>query len=157
MEKIPAGILVLIYLIGVGLLAVELFVPGMIAGSFGLLLIAFAVVAILTGKSVFWGMVLMAFTVVAGVFFLRYALRRFTLRQSLTRAEGYSSAREELQELLGREGVALTTLRPAGMADFNGDRVDVVTEGEMVSKDSRLKVILVEGNRIVVKPLDVSA
>lgn len=156
MDKIGIELLLLIYIIGFALLLVEIFVPGMIAGSIGLLLIGFSIVVIITSKSVFWGLILMGFTLVAAAMLIRSAIRRFSLRQSLTHAEGYSSAREELRDLLGREGVALTMLRPSGTAEFDGDRVDVITAGEVVTKDSRIKVVEVEGNRVVVRTLAVS-
>jgi membrane-bound ClpP family serine protease len=155
-DKIGTEILILLYILGFGLLLVELFVPGMIAGIIGLLLIGFVIVAIITTKSVFWGLVLLAFTIVAGALVIRTAVRRFSLRKSLTRAEGYSSAREDLKQLLGREGVVLTMLRPSGTAEFDGQRVDGVSAGEIVSKETRIKVIEVEGNRVVVRTLDVS-
>ncbi|MFN4258091.1 MAG: NfeD family protein [Gemmataceae bacterium] len=56
-----------------------------------------------------------------------------------------------LAALLGAIGVAATTLRPAGMARFGDNYVDVVTEGSFVSAGARVQVIEIEGNRIVVK------
>jgi membrane-bound serine protease (ClpP class) len=53
--------------------------------------------------------------------------------------------------LVGSEGIALTTLRPAGSADFNGKRVDVVADWEYIEKGSRIKVLRVEGVKVVVK------
>jgi membrane-bound ClpP family serine protease len=49
------------------------------------------------------------------------------------------------------QGVATTVLRPAGTADFEGVKLDVVTEGEFIDKGARLQVIRVEGRRIVVR------
>ncbi len=53
--------------------------------------------------------------------------------------------------LLGAIGEAATTLRPAGKARFGDDFVDVVAEGNYVKAGSRVQVIEIEGNRIVVK------
>jgi membrane-bound serine protease (ClpP class) len=53
--------------------------------------------------------------------------------------------------LLGRYGTALSDLRPAGTADLEGERVDVVSDGEFITRGSLLEVIRVEGRRIVVK------
>lgn len=52
--------------------------------------------------------------------------------------------------LLGAEGVAMTPLRPAGMARLAGRRVDVVSRGERVDPGERVRVIEVKGNRVVV-------
>jgi membrane-bound serine protease (ClpP class) len=53
--------------------------------------------------------------------------------------------------LLGREGVVESLLRPAGTAQIDGRRVDVVTRGEPIEIGARVVVIEVEGNRVVVK------
>jgi membrane-bound ClpP family serine protease len=53
--------------------------------------------------------------------------------------------------LLGAIGVAATTLRPAGKARFGDDYLDVIAEGSYVTAGTRVQVIEIEGNRIVVK------
>ena len=63
---------------------------------------------------------------------------------------GYTS-RTTLSDLLGAEGVSLTTLRPAGTAEINGKRVDVVTESEYIEHGKPIIVIAVEGMRVVVR------
>lgn len=57
----------------------------------------------------------------------------------------------ELAGLLGAIGVAATPLRPAGKAQFGDDFVDVVAEGSYVPPGTRVRVIEIEGNRVVVK------
>jgi membrane-bound serine protease (ClpP class) len=59
--------------------------------------------------------------------------------------------------LLGVEGTAETPLRPAGMARLAGRRVDVVTRGEHLEAGSRVRVLEVRGNRVVVAALEVPA
>ena len=154
-EEIPLALLLVGYFLGFGLILIELLIPGLIAGSIGSVLVLVSLVGI-TIKSTGTGVVLILFTVVAGVFVIRLALRRVTLRQSLDTASGYSSAREGLVKLNGHEGVSVTPLRPSGTAEFDGDRVDVVTLGELIAKDTRVKVIEVEGNRVVVKALELT-
>jgi membrane-bound serine protease (ClpP class) len=60
----------------------------------------------------------------------------------------------EQPELVGRTGTALTTLRPSGAALIEGQRVDVVSEGQMIQKGSQIKVIATEGLRVVVRAMD---
>jgi membrane-bound serine protease (ClpP class) len=55
-------------------------------------------------------------------------------------------------ELAGKEGVAKTILRPSGIAEIAGRRVDVVTEGRFIEFGERVRVIKVEGNRVIVEP-----
>jgi membrane-bound serine protease (ClpP class) len=52
--------------------------------------------------------------------------------------------------LLGKHGIAESFLRPIGVARFDGRRVDVVTRGEPIEAGTALRVIEVEGNRVVV-------
>ncbi len=59
--------------------------------------------------------------------------------------------RAEKPELLDQTGVALTTLRPSGMALLNSRRVDVVTEGPFLERGTPVKVIAIEGLRVVVR------
>jgi membrane-bound ClpP family serine protease len=57
----------------------------------------------------------------------------------------------EKPELLGKSGVAITALRPAGTAMFDGKRTDVLTEGEFIEKGQNVTVIAIEGLRVVVR------
>jgi membrane-bound serine protease (ClpP class) len=57
----------------------------------------------------------------------------------------------ERPELLEQTGTALTPLRPAGTAVIDGKRVDVVTEGQMIERGTAVRVIAVEGLRVVVR------
>jgi membrane-bound serine protease (ClpP class) len=61
------------------------------------------------------------------------------------------SIHPEIAALLGAIGVAATPLRPAGKVQFGDDFVDVVAEGSYVQPGTRVQVIEIEGNRIVVK------
>jgi membrane-bound serine protease (ClpP class) len=54
----------------------------------------------------------------------------------------------------GDSGIALSQLRPSGIAEFAGRRVDVVTEGSMVARGARLRVTNVSGNRVVVEEVE---
>jgi membrane-bound serine protease (ClpP class) len=59
----------------------------------------------------------------------------------------------QLSSLLGAIGSAATTLRPAGIARFGDRFVDVVSEGNLIEMGSRVQVVEIEGNRIVVKEI----
>ena len=55
-----------------------------------------------------------------------------------------------LTALVGRTGTAATVLRPTGTMELDGNRVDVVTEGEFLEAGLPLRVLYVQGNRVVV-------
>ena len=77
-----------------------------------------------------------------------------TLRKTLSRKEGVSSQSSELESYVGTQGNAVTDLRPAGIAVINSKRVDVVTRGEYLEKDSAIIVTAVTGNQIIVRKKD---
>lgn len=60
---------------------------------------------------------------------------------------------EQDPALLGRQGVALSTLRPAGRAQIDGKLIDVVSEGEFIDPGTAVEVIEVSGNRVVVRAI----
>lgn len=64
--------------------------------------------------------------------------------------DGYISAAPRA-ELIGSSGTAITELRPSGMADIAGERVDVTTDGEWLPVGTPLKVIKAEAMRVVVR------
>ena len=61
---------------------------------------------------------------------------------------------DALKELLGVVGVVLTPLRPVGMCDFSGHRVECVAESDYVDKDRSVKVIHVEGTQLTVRVIE---
>lgn len=67
------------------------------------------------------------------------------------RAESGYIATGTHEPLLGKEGVAATSLRPSGMGLIDGRRVNVAADGEFIERDCRIKVVEVEGNRVVVR------
>ncbi|PIZ69231.1 MAG: peptidase, partial [Candidatus Marinimicrobia bacterium CG_4_10_14_0_2_um_filter_48_9] len=75
---------------------------------------------------------------------------KVSLQAAELKTEGYSSTLG-LEGLVGSTGVALTTLRPAGTAILNGQRLDVVTLGDYIEKDTKIEVVRVDGNRIFVR------
>ncbi len=61
---------------------------------------------------------------------------------------------EQLKGLLGKEGLVLTPLRPVGMCDFSGQRVECVAESGYVEKKKKVNVIRVEGTQLTVRVVE---
>jgi membrane-bound serine protease (ClpP class) len=61
---------------------------------------------------------------------------------------------QELENLKGRIGRTLSALRPAGMVDFDGRRIDTITEGMMVDAGQLVRCIDVRAGKVVVRPID---
>jgi membrane-bound serine protease (ClpP class) len=80
-----------------------------------------------------------------------YVGRRIILADVFTKETGYHSDSYSDDHLTGKEGIAESSLRPAGIAIIDGERIDVVTEGEYLAPHTRIKVLRVDGNRVVVE------
>jgi membrane-bound serine protease (ClpP class) len=137
-----------------GLLAmvVELFLPGGVLGTIGLLVAVGCIIYAFATEHPVAGFVLIGVTILWLPIFLvllkNVMARFFALK---TDQAGYMPSRTVTDELVGLEGEALTPLHPSGIARLNKKRQDVVTRGEMLDKGTRIKVIEVSGNRVVVK------
>ncbi len=75
----------------------------------------------------------------------------FAVDQELTAQAGYASAPESDRQWVGKRGTTVSPLRPAGIAEFDGERVDVVSEGVFIDAGQSIDVLRVDGNRIVVR------
>jgi membrane-bound serine protease (ClpP class) len=82
--------------------------------------------------------------------------RGLTLETELRAADGFGSEPSGAGAWLGRMGRATTPLRPAGIAEIEGQRVDVVSNGELIEAGATVVVSRADGNRIVVQrhPVD---
>ena len=159
---------VLLLGLGVIALAVEVLVlPGFgVAGFLGLAAIGAATVLALIGAAPTGGEVAQAFAILGASLLITAAVvyawlrhipnsNRFGglfLRGRMEQTEGYISGALRA-DLVGKDGVAVTDLRPAGTASIAGERVDVVTEGEYVSQGSQVRVLRSEGYRHIVREL----
>jgi membrane-bound serine protease (ClpP class) len=60
----------------------------------------------------------------------------------------------ELEQLRGRIGRAISPLRPSGVVDFDGRRIDTLTEGLPVDAGTWVRCIEVRAARVIVRPVD---
>lgn len=149
---------VVLFVIGIALLVVELFVPSWgILGIIGSVsLIAGVLTAASSPVTAFISLVIALAVAAIILYFVvrkykdRGIWNKFILREKLTTDKGYLSA-ETKDELLGKEGVAITPLRPAGTILIGENRIDVVTSGEFVASGKTVKVIKTEGTWVVVR------
>ena len=65
-----------------------------------------------------------------------------------------SSAVENTSRYLGAEGVAISNLRPSGIAKIADDRVDVITEGDFLEKGTKIKVVKTMAGRVIVAAIE---
>ena len=65
--------------------------------------------------------------------------------------DGGKSDREQMKKLMGKEGMALTALRPVGAAEFDCGKMNVQSDGEFIEKGAKVRVIKVNGTTVYVK------
>lgn len=143
---------------GIVLLAIEGIIPGFGVFGFAGILSLLGALYLFLGATTEAAMITAVVAVVAFlllIWFIKKAPRtrvgqKLTLQLESTKAKGYD-ATDERQDLLGHEGVAHSVLRPAGKAVFDGELVDVVTEGSFYEPGTKVKVIAVTGGRVVVR------
>lgn len=174
----PGYLAPVLFAVGLVLLGVEVLVtPGFgVLGISGMILLLASFILALQGfeglpKTQFeWGLLqrgLGALAVVMVVFFVAAGLLarflpsvpvlgRIVLRPSAGSDGSSRGAAETIAGIIevGEQGKAITTLRPAGKAQFGQKIIAVVTEGEFLDAGTQVRVVTVRGNRIVVKPVD---
>ncbi len=154
------GIPIILQIIGVVVVISEIILPS--AGVLSLIaagLFCYSLYLVFTTVSTFAGSIFLAVDMIILPVVVIYGLKLLarspaTLKKTLSREDGVLSQAPDLENWLGRSGVAATNLRPAGSALIDGRRLDVVSRGEYVDKDSEIIVIKVTGNQIIVKMND---
>jgi membrane-bound serine protease (ClpP class) len=147
-----------LFIAGVVLLIIEIFVSSFgILGILGIAcLFSGVVMAAYNTKqaamnlSIALVLAVIVVAVVIRVFKHRGVWNRFILREELTTEKGYTSSRQRI-DLLGKSGMAITPLRPAGTITVADERVDVVTYGEFIPVNKQVVIVQVEGSRIIVR------
>jgi membrane-bound serine protease (ClpP class) len=158
-----------ILLVGSGLvlLAAEIFViPGFgVAGVLGIAALLSGLSLSLIGGGATWDFILktvgrvifsLLLALIGSLVLLRFLPRlpfgkRLILETGLAAGEGYASPPETDRNWLGKSGTTVSPLRPSGIADIEGQRVDVVSDGEFIEAGEQIVVSRVDGNRIVVR------
>ena len=82
--------------------------------------------------------------------------RKFVLSTEQKKELGYTVGTKDLKRLTGKEGIAITPLRPSGIVEVNGKKLNALTLGEYVDSNTKIKIISVEGNKIVVEAVNAS-
>ncbi|MBU8905660.1 NfeD family protein [Desertibacillus haloalkaliphilus] len=147
-------------LFGVGLLLIliEIFIPGF--GIFGILgigsiigsmvLASFSTINILISILIAVVITTIGSILVFKFFGARGPFKKIVLTDTTGSEQGYIS-NVTREELIGKEGITLTPLRPSGSAVFGDERLDVVSEGGYIGQDEKIKIVTTSGARIVVR------
>jgi len=151
------ALVVILLVLGVVLLLLETILPGMIAGIVGVACLVGGVVAGYMEFGAPAGHYLLLGVLVGMVAGFALWVKYFPdsrLARPFVSTREIGTVGAEQPQLLHQTGTAFTGLRPSGTAVINGRRVDVVTEGPFLERGTPVKVIAIEGLRVVVRALE---
>lgn len=144
----------------VGILAVlaELVLPGGILGVLGALCLIGAVIATYVEYGATAGTIALVLFVVIGFVVLALWMKFFHrlpfTRQLVLRDEaGIDPSRETRPSLVGQIGIALTDLYPSGKARIGDDKIDVLSEGALITRGTPIEVVETRGPSIIVREI----
>jgi len=151
---------ILLLIIGFGLIFLEMHIPGF--GAPGILGAIFLILSVvLTAQNFAQGLV-MTLAILAvlgsmlGIVLTCFAKGKFfkplVLSDEQKKEHGYISS-SDLDYLLGKKGIAITDLRPAGSVDIDGVKFDVISDGEYIHKGSKVEIFKVSGVKLLVKKI----
>ena len=162
LEAWDLGALIFV-IVGMALLVTEMIIPGF--GLPGVAGAACCLLGLVMGSDSILGAlfslaIILAVLIIAAVFVFKVVFNNKRKRKTaLILNETIDSVSNETgsaaaKQLTGREGLTLTSLRPAGFAMINGRRLDVLAKGEFIEKGVRVRVCDVRGLRISVVKAD---
>ena len=146
--------IIITLIFGFVLLAIEVFIaPGFtVFGILGLILLSLGVILAFSNLPFLYAvLVLILSLLVVSVFtiwFFKVGLKkRFALK---SRETGYRPFQKNYDKYVGKIGVSLTPLRPSGTISVNNEKISAVSRGEFIEADVKIRVLNVEGNKVVV-------
>lgn len=148
----------LLYFGGLALILFDLFI---LVSGFG---VAVGILFMLTGLyftfggnvTALWVLTLAIILAIAGMYFIAdhlpesYLWKKIALHSTLTSSKGFVSSTRNLFTYEGKEGIAVTVLRPSGKVKIDGVILDAVTDGDFINQGIPIKVLRIEGNRLIV-------
>ena len=150
-------IMIIGFVIGSGLIIVEAFIPGFgVAGICGIVLeiVALRCCWLLHGTvTTLFACVGVLLLIGLAIFFsYRSAMNGRLSRSHLVLSTTETPAGEAKPDLwIGREGITVTALRPAGQIEIEGTRLNAASSGEFIEKGSPVLVTGTEGDHYVIR------
>ena len=159
--EIVPWVAVLAIMFGLLALLLEVFMPGFgVSGIIGIILLVWGVVLFNVDAEVTIKSLVIGLLISIAVFFLLFKWlssmnfwQRLTLAKRQQNEDGYSASKN-MTAYKEKEGIALTPLRPAGVVEIEGERLDVVSEGSFITPGAKIKVVHVDGMRVVVRAVE---
>ncbi|EFU84802.1 NfeD family protein [Staphylococcus lugdunensis] len=152
---------VILFGIGVIFVIIELFIVGAVIGFFGIVLISLSLIMLGDNLFIMLFNVIIAviLSIVEWVILVKLLNRKIpffekvVLKDSTNAEAGYRS-HDDRSHLVGKIARTSTDLRPAGIILINDERIDAVSDGSFILRNKDVKILEVEGSRVVVREID---
>ncbi|KXA36983.1 NfeD family protein [Staphylococcus lugdunensis] len=152
---------VILFGIGVIFVIIELFIVGAVVGFFGIVLISLSLIMLGDNLFIMLFNVIIAviLSIVEWVILVKLLNRKIpffekvVLKDSTNAEAGYRS-HDDRSHLVGKIARTSTDLRPAGIILINDERIDAVSDGSFILRNKDVKILEVEGSRVVVREID---
>ena len=163
LHSYKTGISIFVFLLfvgGVSLIALEMFIPGGIVGTVGVITLVYAIIYVNESTYNIAFIIIISFMLSVALFLFNRKvlnkklnfLNQLVLNDAISTEDGYVAS-ESRSDLVGSIMMSYTYLRPAGVAVLNEEKFDVVTDGDFIEKGNKIEVVRVEGMRIVVRKI----
>ncbi len=150
-----------IFIVGVIFIIIEILTPtvGLLAGI-GVVAIFYSLILAMGGD--INAIYMMAISLVIAIIIFAIIIKKLPssklwkkiiLTNTSSTEQGYVSS-VDYSQYLNKEGIVLTELRPSGSVEIDGVPVDVVSEGKFISKGEKVRVVKIEGMRIIVRKIE---
>lgn len=154
---------IILLIIGFVLIAIELMLPGFsLPGILGSICLIASV--LLTARTFGEALIMIIgiltvlgimLVVILSLFAKGKISNHLVLKDEQKKEQGYIST-SDLEYLLGKEGTAITDLKPTGIGDFSGVNFEVVSEGQYVRKGTKIVIYKVTGSKLIIKTREIS-
>jgi len=152
---------VILFIAGFILIGIEMIIPGFsVPGISGIICLAVGIFLVADSfvEGAIIALIVLALlgamlAIILGLLSKAKLKSPIILKDEQKKDKGYISS-NDLEYLLGKQGVAITDLRPTGTGDFDGIEFDVISEGKYIPKDTKLVIYKVQGSKLIVKAIN---
>ena len=152
---------VILFAIGVLFVIIELFIVGAVIGIIGIILISISIVMLGNNLLLMLGNVIVAlilsiieWVVLVKIFKKNIPFLDKVILKDSTNAESGFTSHDDRPHLVGKTAQTVTDLRPAGIIKLDDERIDAVSDGTFILRNRQVKILEVEGTRVVVREIE---
>ncbi|WP_421673434.1 NfeD family protein [Staphylococcus pasteuri] len=152
---------VILFAIGVLFVIIELFIVGAVIGIIGIILISISIVMLGNNLLLMLGNVIVAlilsiieWVVLVKIFKKKIPFLDKVILKDSTNAESGFTSHDDRSHLVGKTAQTVTDLRPAGIIKLDDERIDAVSDGTFILRNRQVKILEVEGTRVVVREIE---